>query len=91
MSEEPSEHLFSIRGIIATREMLGAETIYQVRSGKQSYMIKCTEDLFTVDQEVYVGVPQDKLSFFGPDERRIEQQDGSYRDYMEALRGQRHG
>ncbi|WP_028608829.1 ABC transporter ATP-binding protein [Paenibacillus harenae] len=91
LSAEPGDELFSLRGRIATREMLGSETIYQVRSGSGAFMIKCREDLFAVDQEAYVGVPADKLNFFGPDERRIEARDSSYRDYLEALRGQRHG
>lgn len=92
LSVEPIDYHFSIRGVIATREMLGSETIYQVRCGSQAFMIKSTEDLFGVDQEVYVSVPAEKLAFFDSDERRIDEKDNSsYRDYLEVLRGHHHG
>jgi sn-glycerol 3-phosphate transport system ATP-binding protein len=91
LSVEPGNSHFSMRGVIATREMLGSETIYQVRSDKHSFMIKCTEDLFSFNQEVYVGVEADKIFFFGSDEFCIDKNDIRYGDYMRALRGQRHG
>lgn len=87
LSTEPGQYHFSMRGTIVTREMLGSETIYQVRSERHSFMIKCTEDRFAVDQEVYVGVEASKIFFFGADENRITE-DG---DYMRTLRGQQHG
>lgn len=91
LSDSQGDEPFSVRGVIATREMLGSETIYQVRSGSGNFMVKRSEDLFAAGQEVYVGVPAEKLHFFGADERRIEEKRGGYRDYLEALRGQSHG
>ncbi|MFX3634179.1 MAG: ABC transporter ATP-binding protein [Candidatus Pristimantibacillus sp.] len=91
LSVEPRNDHFSMQGVIATREMLGSETIYQVRCGSQAFMIKSTEDLFGVDQQVYVSVPADKLDFFDSDERRIEAKHSSYLDYVEAIRGHHHG
>lgn len=91
LTTEPGDKHFSDKGTIITREMLGSETIYQVRSEHHSYMIKCTEDLFSVDQQVYVGVDADKLYFFGADENRIAVQDSRYGEYMNVIRGQRNG
>ncbi|MBD2868876.1 ABC transporter ATP-binding protein [Paenibacillus arenilitoris] len=91
LSEAQGDEPFSVRGVIATREMLGSETIYQVRSGSGNYMVKCSEDLFAAGQEVYVGVPAAKLHFFGEDERRIDEKESSYGKCMEALRGRSHG
>ena len=80
------------QGEVITREMLGSETIYQVRTTEgQAFMVKCQDDQFHVDQEVYLGVPADKLFFFGADENRIEAQDVRYREFMERLRGLAHG
>ncbi|UUZ82265.1 ABC transporter ATP-binding protein [Paenibacillus sp. P26] len=89
LTKEPGDYHYSARGTIVTREMLGAETIYQVRTGGHAFMIKCTEDLFSVDQEVYVGVDAEKLFFFGADENRVDRSDARYTDYMRALRGRR--
>jgi sn-glycerol 3-phosphate transport system ATP-binding protein len=91
LSTEPGELHYSLRGVIATREMLGSETIYQVRSEQHSFMIKCTEDLFSVDQQVYLGVEAAKIFFFGPDESRLHEDHIRFGDYMRALRGQKNG
>jgi sn-glycerol 3-phosphate transport system ATP-binding protein len=91
LTTEPSDSHFSMRGVVATREMLGSETIYQVKSGENAFMIKCIEDLFSFDQEVYVGVDAAKLFFFGADENRIDEDDIRFGNYMNMLRGQRYG
>ncbi|MCR8630461.1 MULTISPECIES: ABC transporter ATP-binding protein [Paenibacillus] len=91
LSAEPNNCHFSMRGVIATREMLGSETIYQVRSGEHAFMIKCTEDLFSFDQEVYVGVEAAKIFFFGADENRISQEDERFGTYLRMLKGQQYG
>lgn len=89
---EPGSFHYKAKGEIITREMLGAETIYQVKTTEgQAFMVKCLEDEFHVDQEVYLGVPADKLFFFGADEKRVEEQDARYREFMERLRGLVHG
>jgi sn-glycerol 3-phosphate transport system ATP-binding protein len=89
---EPGSFHYTAKGEIITREMLGAETIYQVKTTEgQAFMVKCLEDEFHVDQEVYLGVPADKLFFFGADEKRVEEQDARYREFMERLRGLAHG
>ncbi|OIB00512.1 ABC transporter ATP-binding protein [Paenibacillus sp. LC231] len=89
---EPESFHYTTKGEVITREMLGSETIYQVRTTEgQAFMVKCQDDQFHVDQEVHLGVPADKLFFFGADENRIEAQDVRYREFMERLRGLAHG
>ncbi|MEK3916699.1 ABC transporter ATP-binding protein [Paenibacillus sp. FSL H7-0331] len=91
VSNEPLDHHYSLRGVIATREMLGSETLYQIKTKEHSFMVKCVEDRFSVDQEVYLGVQASKLFFFGADENRILEKHSRFPDYLEALKGQRHG
>jgi len=91
LSLDPGDFHYSVRGMIATREMLGSETLYQVKSGEHAFMIKCIEDRFSVDQQVYVGVDAAKLFFFGANEQRIHESHSSFLYYLEALRGQHHG
>ncbi|WP_054957948.1 ABC transporter ATP-binding protein [Paenibacillus dakarensis] len=79
---------FQFKGVIMTREMLGSETIYQVKGKRYTFMIKCYEDLFKVDEPVYVGVEAEHLSFFGTDEKRIEKSVSGYQEYLDLLRSQ---
>ena len=90
LTAERTDSHFGVRGRIVTREMLGSETIYQVKTKQHAFMIKCTEDQFTVDQEVFLGVDASKIFFFGQDEHRIAQDDVRHAAYMTALRGQQH-
>lgn len=90
LSTERQDSPFSVRGLIVTREMLGSETIYQVKAKQHSFMIKCMEDRFAVDQQVYLSVDASKLFFFGQDEQRIAQDDIRFGEYMRALRGKQH-
>ncbi|WP_068775867.1 ABC transporter ATP-binding protein [Paenibacillus sp. FJAT-26967] len=91
LSKEQGEAHYSVQGVIATREMLGSETIYQVKSGDHSFMIKCTEDRFSVDDIVFLDIGAEKLFFFGEDEQVINRDDRRFADYLNVLRGQRHG
>lgn len=91
LTNEPTNLHYSRRGIIATREMLGSETIYQVKTKEHAFMVKCTEDLFSVDQEVYLSVDASKIFFFGEDENRIAENDVRIAEYLRALGGKQDG
>ncbi|MFD0678021.1 MULTISPECIES: ABC transporter ATP-binding protein [unclassified Paenibacillus] len=91
LSDEPGGLHYSVSGVIATREMLGSETLYQVRTDRHSFMIKCIEDPFSVDQRVHIGVAAAKIYFFGADETRIGEDHIHYRKYLDVLRGHRNG
>lgn len=86
LSNAPTGQHYSIRGFIATREMLGSETVYQVKHNNSSYMIKCIEDNFSVDQEVCLEVAANKIFFFEANGNRIGEEDGRFNNYLEALK-----
>ncbi len=65
------------RGRIVTREMLGAETIYQVNLGQYAVMIKSMSDDFAVGDEVAISVADECLYYFDGDGRRIRATDGA--------------
>ncbi|BDH62813.1 ABC transporter ATP-binding protein [Lysinibacillus sp. PLM2] len=54
----------NLKGVIITREMLGSETIYQVKNSEQTFMVKSTNRNFKVGMEVHVTVTYDDLIFF---------------------------
>lgn len=87
LSSEPATSHFSFKGVIATREMLGSETLYQIKGSGHSFMVKCVEDNFVVDQVVHLSVEAPRIYFFGKDGNRIQESDSRYREYMGALRG----
>ncbi|MDN4074356.1 ABC transporter ATP-binding protein [Fictibacillus terranigra] len=86
-STEPVESPFTLQGEVTTREMLGSETLYQIRYKETSFMIKSLIDKFSVNQKIHIGVNSDKLYFFADDGDRIHKDHIHYRDYFEALRG----
>lgn len=90
LSSTPQQSHFSITGMIVTREMLGSETLYQIRSNHISYMVKCMEDKLFVDQEVYLSVASDRFYLFAEDGKRIDESHSQYQDYMAFLRGYPH-
>jgi len=87
LSVEPTHLHYSDSGVVVTREMLGSETLYQVRTSKQSFMVKCMNDPFAVDQQVHLGVPEDKLYLFGADGARMDPARPEYGEYLRSLRG----
>lgn len=87
LREDKGEAPLSIKGTISTREMLGSETLYQIKYKDTSFMIKSLDDHFSVDQEVFMEVPASKMYFFDANGDRIARDHASYQDYIEALRG----
>ena len=85
MSKEPSNCFFVRKGNIVTKEMLGSETIYQVRYEGVSVMVKSLDDSFEQDTDVYIGVDKDDIQLFGEDEMRIRESDPGYDTWMERL------
>lgn len=64
LSKTASEAHFKKRGRIATREMLGAETIYKVIMGEYPVMVKSMSDGFAAGDEAIVHVDAGHLYFF---------------------------
>lgn len=91
LSKEKLLGAFAAHGRIVTREMLGSETIYQLKTEHGSFMIKSIDDSFRVDDEVHIAVKQDKLHFFDARQKRIAPSEPAYEQSLDLLRGRRYG
>ncbi|MFS0725757.1 ABC transporter ATP-binding protein [Paenibacillus sp. 1P07SE] len=89
--QEPPAGDYVMQGTIVTREMLGSETLYQVRGEHGAFMIKCTEDRYAVDQQVRIRVASKHLFFFDEQGGRIDERDDRFRSCLEAARRLRYG
>ncbi len=85
LTNEPGQYFYTRKGHIVTKEMLGSETIYQVRYEGNSVMIKSLEDSFEQDHDVYIGVKKPNILLFDEDERRIRPDDARYEQWMSKL------
>ncbi|AFC28122.1 ABC transporter [Paenibacillus mucilaginosus 3016] len=81
---------FRAEGTIVTREMLGSETLYQIREQGRSYMVKSMDDSFAVGQQVHLGVGAGRLYFFDRDGRRMDEGHPEHRACLGMLRGHAH-
>ena len=86
MGRARPEGYFTAAGKVVTREMLGSETIYQVRTDSGSLMVKSIADDFRVDCDVHVGVCQKDLYLFDRDGQRIRSDREEYPGFIECLR-----
>ena len=71
-----SQALYQRRAQIATREMLGSETLYMLRlleegEDEKSIMVKSMDPSFKVGEELLLCVEKEDLYFFGEDQNRI--------------------
>ena len=73
------------RGTIVTKEMLGSETIYQIRYDGHSIMAKSLEDSFEQGSEVYIGVKKENILMFDENERRVRDDDRRYHIWLQEL------
>lgn len=64
-------------GVIATREMLGHETVYKVQLDARSVMVRSTDDAYHIGDRVSISVPRAHLYYFDQDGARIREQDTS--------------
>jgi len=86
-AERAEGALFTDRGRIITREMLGAETIYQVRSrADRAYMVRTADSSYRADQEVFVQVFERSAYFFDARGGRVRPGGAAYEAYAALLR-----
>ncbi len=90
LSASPGEGDYAMSGTIATREMLGSETIYQVKGERHSFLVKSAFSGFRADDRVYLDVGEEDLYFFGEDETLIGEPDPRRDRALQAIRGLRH-
>lgn len=84
--EKPVLH-YVAKGEIVTREMLGSETLLQVRNSSGSVMVKSLESTYDVGEEIFIGVSDKDIYFFGSDQQSISKKDPSYDKYLAFLGG----
>ncbi len=77
MSPKPLDMLFRRRCRVATREMLGSETIYKVVMGQHTAMVKSLSDDFAIGDELILHVAAENLYLFGEDGQRIRGTEGA--------------
>ena len=86
MSAAQTAGHFMATGKVITREMLGSETIYQVRTKYGPLMVKSITGEFLVDNDVYIGVDRKDLYLFDRGEQRIRDDQARFPEYIEHLR-----
>ena len=86
MSAAQTAGHFTATGKVITREMLGSETIYQVRTKYGPLMVKSITGEFLVDNDVYIGVDRKDLYLFDRGEQRIRDDQARFPEYIEHLR-----
>jgi len=85
ISSDATQAFYCRKGKIATKEMLGSETIYQVRYDNNSVMIKSLDDTFESEENVYVNVERENILLFDENEKRIPNSDAQYNSWMQRL------
>ncbi len=85
LCNEASQFFYIRKGTIVTKEMMGSETIYQIRYEGNSVMVKSLEDTFEQGSEVYIGVKKENILLFDENECRIRQDDVRYDELMQKL------
>lgn len=84
------ESYFKTNGEIITREMLGSETLYQIRTPYGSTMVKSVNAEYKVGQKLYINVNQTDIYLFDKNENRIRADNELYEKYMQKLGGDIH-
>lgn len=86
MSTAPQDNFYCAAGTIATREMLGAETIYKVITKDGDMMVRSIDDSFYADQEVTISLGADDIYLFDEKENRIRKDNSQFDEYMALVR-----
>lgn len=86
LSYSPVEGCYNFQGSIVTKEMLGSETIYPLRtSDGNTVMVKSGSNEFTADSHVCASVAKEDLYLFSKDTQRIRAGDDGYDKYLDIL------
>lgn len=85
LRSEGGQFFYNRRGTIVTKEMLGSETIYQIRYDGHSIMAKSLEDSFEQGSEVYISVKKENILMFDENERRVRDDDRRYHIWLQEL------
>ena len=78
LTEQAPDAFLKKKARIITREMLGSETLYQLRFDKQSIMVKSLSDVFLPGTDVYFSLRKEDILLFKKDENRLYPQEDGY-------------
>ncbi|MCQ2454261.1 MAG: ABC transporter ATP-binding protein [Clostridia bacterium] len=85
LTSDATQSFYCRKGTIVTKEMLGSETIYQVRYDNNSVMVKSLDDSFESDTEVYVNVNEENIQLFDASGVRIRADHQDFAGWMQKL------
>ncbi len=89
LSPEATADPFCRAGEIVTREMLGSETLYKLRLGADTIMVKSSDDGFRMGDSTFASAPEEKLFFFDEEGCRIRPGSGVDMDALvRTVRGE---
>ncbi|WP_223066323.1 ABC transporter ATP-binding protein [Paenibacillus caui] len=71
MKQDLHREGFTLDGEIVTRESLGAETIYQIKSKAGVFFVKTFLEPMEMNSQIKVTIPYEQLYYFAPDGQRI--------------------
>ncbi len=78
LSQTANNAFYVRKGSIVTKEMLGSETIYQIRYDDQSVMVKSLDDSFETDSDVYISVDKKDIHIFDEEHNAVSADDSRY-------------
>lgn len=87
LTAEKTNHRYSCKGVVHTREMLGSETIYKVQLSSRFVMVKSADDHFHLADHCYLSVRDEDLYFFDKDGQRIRRSDDNRYNDLISLAG----
>lgn len=85
LTKEQTDAIFSLPAKIATREMLGSETIYKLTTETSSLMVKAIEDNYEMDENVYFNVDAKFVFLFDGEGNRMAESHEQYEAAMKSL------
>lgn len=90
-AQRPSDRAFCRKAAVVTDEMLGSETVYKVKAGKDILMVKSTADEFHAGEDCCLSVPDDALLFFDGEGKRLRPEGEERRALLRQVGGEGDG
>jgi sn-glycerol 3-phosphate transport system ATP-binding protein len=87
LSDHKVDGFYFGKARIITREMLGSETIYQLRTDNQTIMVKSLADHYEPDSEIFFSVNKNDILIFDENQNRVYEHDIKYSDIIIKARG----
>ncbi|QTL99926.1 ATP-binding cassette domain-containing protein [Iocasia frigidifontis] len=72
ISQDKSDNSFSIQGKIVTREILGSETIYHIKTNFGGINVKSYSEVFNENIDIFVNIDYSNIYFFDEEGKRLQ-------------------